>query len=122
MPLILINRDINRLNDGQLISLGNELRRIVAEELSVEDEPDSHLTIDEIEVRVRNMNALDINPSPLGIEILANHYDGRAANLQERTERIVKRIRELDIIPKKLLGTKESFVWILLGHGGFAHF
>lgn len=121
MPLITVSRDPAKVSDDLIRQLGPDLQEIVAQELSVEGLPDSHLSVDDIEVRVRETGPLDLNASPLSIEILANHYVGRASDIQRRTERICKRIRTLGVVPEQLVGTKKAFVWIVLGQAGFAH-
>lgn len=93
------------------------LQGAVADCLTVEEEG-GHLTADEIEVRFREPGPYDVNYSDLQIEVTANWYATRAANLSDRVVWIAEHIEAESDLPSELWGT-DNFVWVVLGEAGF---
>ncbi len=123
MPLIEIYRKLdktelshsgNNIPDANVLLLGELTRELVAKELDVPEEPEGRLSVDEIEVQVRDGHELDINTLPLQIIVHANEYPARRANLDERRKRIAAGLREG--IPQ-LKGN--CFIWIQLHPASF---
>lgn len=123
MPLIEIYRKYdktdfttsgNNISDINIQLLGEVTRELVARELDTPEEPDGHLTVNDIEVQVREGSPLDLGTLPLQIIVHANEFPARRANLDERRKRIATELRER--IPQ-LRGN--CFIWILLHLASF---
>lgn len=119
MPLVTVTATpilgINKREFGELLC------GLTAKCLSCKD---GKLTVEEIEVRFREMGQHDINASDLMIEIFANDYPDRRANIQERTVAIAAGVRgylstQGFLAPSVCGGT--NFVWVLLAPAGFVH-
>lgn len=131
MPMVLLNRDAEVLPDNVTFNMGLALTRAVAEALHVEEDPDAHLTEDDIEVIVRDVrHDLDVGNVTLAITVFANDYPARKANLDERREKIEEAVRAfiaseffvkecLLKFQKELKRDKKAFVWVLLAPGSF---
>ena len=116
MPLVLMNRKENLVNDHLAKHLAEELTHIVSMVLNTPEEEGGELVPDDIEVRVRNSSDLDVNAKPLEIIIWANDFPKRRANLGFRQKAIVEAVKGL--IPSTVTG----FVWILLLPASFGEF
>jgi hypothetical protein len=110
MPLVIVTRGSD-ITDEMIKPLLDQLRQIVAEELTVPG-TDGELNANEIEVRVQETGSLDQNVPHVATTIWANEYPKRLANLDERRRRIAERIR--DLIPDI-----DGNLWILLQPGSF---
>jgi len=121
MPLVIISRKSDVVSDGDVLYLSEILQDAVADVLDIEENPNARLTKDDVEVRVREPGPLDRNASNLAIEIIANDYPERRADLQRAAETIADIVRNNfeDLIEEGKLG-ENSFVWILLAPTGFA--
>ena len=112
MPLIIVNRS-SEVEDHVYIRLKNNLQKIVADALTCEN-PDGNLTGADIELWSRKKDYFDdLGFESLQIIVFANDYPERRINLEERREKIQKRIKAL--LPSHLTG----WVWILLAEGSF---
>jgi len=123
MPLIEIYRkwdktDLarsgNNISDDNVQLLGRLTRELVARELDTPEESDGRLTVNDIEVQIREGSPLDLDTMPLQIIVHANDFPARRANLDERRKRIASELREQ--IPQ-LKGN--CFIWILLHPASF---
>lgn len=125
MPLVLLTWDKTKLSGNRVLDLARALPAVVAGALTIEPPELGQLRAEEIEVRLRMVDIYDINASPLSIEIFANAYPARQANIQERTNLIASAVnRFIDEHHPNMrdrLGKKQSFVWVLLAPAGFAH-
>lgn len=121
MPLVIVTRKKEKVSDKDVERLGPILQSVVAEALTC-DEEDGRLTEKEIEVRFREPSSFDRNVSDLSVEVFANDFPSRRANLQRRTEQISNQLRirgRLD--PTLCTGAYAgNFVWVLLAPAGFA--
>jgi len=128
MPLVLLNRNPELLDDDLTHLLGKMLCEAVAKALSIDDDPDGRLTPSDIEVVVRDVRpGVDINYVTLAIIIFANDFPSRKANLDERREKIEAAIRDyfktgpssLARLGRELSMAKQMFVWIRLAPASF---
>ena len=119
MPLVIVTRDPNTMNDAQALKLGPDLATIVAEALNAPNDEGGALTAKDIEVRFRDIGPLDLNASPLEIEVFANDYPSRKANLEDRVDRICRELRIHPSVPTCAIDDKGGFVWVFLGAAAF---
>ncbi len=119
MPLVEVTRNPKFLDDEQARDFGPRLQRIVALRLTCGD-PGGVLDEKEIEVRFRDPGPLDVNVSDLQVEIFANHFPSREANIDERTAQIAKDLHNHTNLPHVLFRKgNENFVWVFLGRASF---
>lgn len=118
MPLVIVKHTYV-IHGGFINKLAKALPEIVALALSVENNPEAHLSPADIEVWVHRANELDVNAKNLEIVIWANLYPERLANLNEREERIRNFVKKFlaDVIPGGV--SASGFVWVLLANGAF---
>jgi hypothetical protein len=107
------------MTDQECRALGEHLQQVIAQALDAPDDEGGRLTPEEIEVRFQIVSPRTINPSPFALEILANDYPSRKANLDYRVSRIARELRAFPTIPQSVIDDKGGFVWVLLGAGGF---
>jgi hypothetical protein len=119
MPLVVVTRDPKVLGDEQALRLGKLLQDVVADFLNAPADLGGELGPDEIEVRFRDIGPLDINASPLGIEIFAGDFPTRRINLEERVDRICRDLRTHPDVPDSVIDDKGGFVWVFLGQTAF---
>ncbi|MBI2984730.1 MAG: hypothetical protein HYY50_03850 [Candidatus Kerfeldbacteria bacterium] len=113
MPLVVVNRNPERVSDENIRNLVLALTAVAAEQLSSDE---MALGPGDIEIWVQDFGPLDVHTKDLEIIIWAHDFPSRRANLDERTARIAARVKELagaDI---------SGFVWILLQPTGFKPF
>jgi len=113
MPLVMMRRDKDFVDDDLAKHIAEKLPRIVSFALNSLEE---RLVSDDIEVWVSNSSDLDVNVKPLEIIIWATDYPERKENLYYRRKEIVKAVKEL--IPP----TVKGFVWIILQPTSFGVF
>ncbi len=124
MPLVVVTRNPQVISDESLPGLAAVLRNAVAVCLAVEEDGGS-LTDDEIEVRFREPGPHDVNSLDLQIEIQANWFASRAANIDERVVYICEHVEDRwgeaphDV---DLFTGKRAFVWVCLMPAGFRMF
>lgn len=118
MPLVVVQYKPGSITEGKLKDFVSVLPKLVARALHVPENPDAHLTPEDVEVWVRESGKLDRNVEDIvkDIEIViwANEYPERLQNLGERKDRIVQSIRDFFYgrIPT-------GFVWVLLQPAAF---
>ncbi|MDP3763977.1 MAG: hypothetical protein Q8Q92_05100 [bacterium] len=117
MPLILIKRDPDEVDDRLFAEIREKLPAIVAEELTISD-PRGRLTPQEIEIWPFEKGLLDTGEKALQIVVIANEYQGRLDVLDIRGEKIKEALAKL--MPVRLEG--KSWVWILLAPAYFGEF
>lgn len=113
MPLVVLCKNPEVINEEIAKKIAQQLPMIVAEALDVPENPDGRLTKDDIEVWVQDASKLDVNSKDLSIIIWANNYPERMANLDERRAKVAKSVRQMK--PTNATG----FIWILLQPGSF---
>ena len=118
MPLVIVTAKRGLLRNGSRQSLGEHLANVVAGALSCDDEG-GVLSSDDIEVRFQDVSPHTYNAKPFAIEIFANDYPSRRANLADRTARIANNVRNARSVPRSVVKGGGGFVWVLLGTGGF---
>ena len=124
MPLVVVTRNPLVIPDESLPGLADVLRHAVAVCLNVDEEGGS-LTVDEIEVRFREPGPHDVNWLDLQIEVQANWFASRAANVEERAGFICEHVDDLweqAPIDVDLFTGKRAFVWVCLMPAGFRMF
>lgn len=119
MPLVVLTRDPKQVSDEAIRALLPALQRYVAEALNTPNDEAGHLTVGEVEVRVREPGLLDLNASPFGVEVFANHVPARAENIGVRTNQIARELRGNPHVPLDVIDDKGGFVWVILGVAGF---
>ena len=80
--------------DVEFAELTQVLPKIIAEELDIPDQPDGRLVPRDIEVDIQARSKFNSNCVPVLIRIEATWFSERAANRQERSDRIARRILE----------------------------
>ncbi len=115
MPLVVVNRNPEKLNGEQLKILIDSLPESVASTLTCKD-PGGELMVQDIEVWVQDFGPNDINTKDVEIIIWANLYPERLATLDLRRKMLCNSVR--CVLPKEIKG----FVWILLQPGSFGEF
>ena len=116
MPLVVVKHKAGRILPGMLEKLGQAMPEIVASALDVKENPEAHLTAEDVEVWIRESGPYDINVKDLEIVIWANTYPERLANLSDRKEAILQGLLKfLGDFDRNLSG----FVWVLLQPGAF---
>ncbi|MDO8435907.1 MAG: hypothetical protein Q7S82_00780 [bacterium] len=115
MPLVVVNKNPEKIDCGLLERLVDRLPGLVASALTCEH-PDGGLEAQDVEVWVQDFGPNDINTTDVEIIIWANLYPERQANLDDRREKICKGVRL--ILPKMIKG----FVWVILNPGSFGEF
>ena len=119
MPLVFVTTTPGLMTDLECRALGEHLQQVVAQALNAPEDEDGKLTPKEIEVRFQLVSPRTVNPSPFAVEIFANDYPSRKANLDYRVGRIARELRVFPMIPQSVIDGKGGFVWVLLGAGGF---
>jgi hypothetical protein len=114
MPLVLMNRDPEVIDDETARKLAQELPAIVADALDISEyDKDGALTAKDVEVYVQDSTKLDVNTKPLEITIWAGYYPARQKDLDRRRAKIAEAVRAIK--PPDIKG----FVWVLLQPGSF---
>ena len=113
MPLVTIYRDPKDVPDEMAVTLRDFLQRAVSYVLRVK--------LDEVEVRVRDVGPLDINYSPIGVDIDTGggKDDWRVNSRLELAKLVAERVAVSNIIPGKLLNPDKSFVWLRIFASAF---
>lgn len=112
MPKVLIELNGKFFKDEFINDLARGIRPIVAWALSTQF-IDGRLTENDIEVRVDKYGQFDVHNFPLEITVLANDYEQRRENIDERCEKITREVERMGV------GREEFFVWVLLAAGSF---
>lgn len=124
MPLVVVTRNPQVISDKSLPGLAATLRHAVAVCLAV-DEDGGSLTVEEVEVRFREPGPHDVNCLDLQIEVQANWFASRAANIEERATYICEHVQDLwEEAPDDVnfFTGKRAFVWVSLAVAGFRMF
>jgi hypothetical protein len=111
VPLAHIRRTIN-ISDAMMEEILPRLASIIADALNIPDTPGA-LVPDDIEFEVVDSGKFDTKKHDFSMTIFANEYPERAANLDERREKIQADLASL--IPQTL----SYYVWPLLSKGSF---
>ena len=120
MPVVNIIYNPAKGIEKEASKIADVLPAIIAKTLSIPGHPRADLTEEDTEVRIARCSGLDINPPGLAIEIRANEYEGRKANLDERTAEIVELIKESEAWSENLNGN--AYVWVMLMPASFIAF
>ena len=107
MPLVQVRYDARRLFGDNLGQIFHNLPGIIAKHLTVPG-TGGEITEKDISVWMNESNTFDHIQGALEIVVFAGWYEERAANLDQRKERI---LADLD---KLLTSNMDGFVWILL--------
>jgi hypothetical protein len=102
------------MSEQKLTDFVSLLPEIVARALHVKENPDAHLTANDIEVWVQESGRLDVNAKDIQIIIWANEHPERLADLEQRKDFIVQYVR--DSFYSKIL---TGYVWVLLQPAAF---
>lgn len=119
MPLVIVTVQPGLLSPQAEKGLGEFLQETVSRFLDVPDDPEARLTPGDIEVRFQDVSPRTINPSPLSIEIVANTFRKRAADLDERVHKIAGHLRICKWVPQSVIDGKGGFVRCQLAQGVF---
>ncbi len=119
MPLVIIKHDRDSVNSKRLTKIGIALQIIVAEALHVKLPKEGNLTKEDVGVAIEPHGKLDINTAPLQIMVIANFFPARKKNLGERAKIISDRLKETNLVPEQLIGSKKAFVWVFLCPASF---
>lgn len=115
MPLTLVCfSDSVSLWDKNLII--EALPGIIASNLNLPGCASGQLTPEEVEVFVVPQSGLHIIHRDVNVVVLANDFEARKANGQERSDNMREALKKL--LPAGLTG----FVWVLLAPGFYAEF
>jgi len=117
MPLVVVNRNPETVSDELLREILANLPAIVAGRLTCED-PGGELTVEDVEVWVRNSGPIDVNTKDLEIIIWANLFPDRLVNLGYRNSMMCFDLSQSAHIPIRIKG----FIWTLLQNGSFTEF
>ena len=109
MPKVIVTRDPSVMDDDAARLLGADLPRIVAEALGCEEGP---LIPTDVWVTFRDVGPLDVNAPPFAVEVIANEFPARRANLDRRADLIASELREHPAIPAFVIDGKGGFVWV----------
>lgn len=126
MPLVIVTTNPLVITGAMCAKLGPDLQVHIADALNVSDEPDAGLTPSDIEVRFRTPGPLDVGYPDLGLDVFANDYPARRANIQRRTEMIANALRFKctnytgGYLPPCAFDKESNFVWVMLVPAGFA--
>jgi len=115
MPLVVITRNPEKLDDEHLSSLTKVLCNSVCDALICSND-DGFLSPSDIEIRVQNFGPYDVNTKDIEIMIWSNLYPEREKNIKNSRRQIIRAVKK--IIPSGLNG----FVWILLQPSSFGEF
>lgn len=115
MPLVVVNRNPEKLSDRILKKFLEGLPESVASTLTCEN-PDGKLKAQDIEVWVQDFGPYDINKADVEIIIWANQYPERQENLDFRRKMLCNLVRSA--VPRDIKG----WVWILLQPASFGEF
>lgn len=119
MPLVIVTAKPHLLGDEKCKGLGEFLQNVIAEALSAPEDPGGELRPSEIEVRFQEVSPRTVNPSPFAVEVFANDYPSRKANLDARVGKIARELRVSQWISQSVIDGKGGFVWVFLGAAGF---
>lgn len=81
MPLVKIKLAHGSNDEPFVGKLSDHLTQVVAKVLHVEENPDAHLTADQVEVEVTTVGPQDRNYKDIGITIETNDYRERVKRL-----------------------------------------
>ncbi|HRH25195.1 MAG TPA: hypothetical protein PLQ20_02565 [Candidatus Paceibacterota bacterium] len=116
MPLVIItHRPYAWLKDLSF-RIAEILPSIIAQTLSIPDHPHASLSEIDTEVRVAS-SGLAVNAPEIAIQILANDYEERRVNLDERTAEICRLLKKSRVWCSSLNG--HVYVWVMLCPGSF---
>jgi hypothetical protein len=114
LAVITYTPDLGRIDMAH--RLADVIPQFVAEVLTVEENSAAQITVNEVEVWVRESGINDINSPGLGIIVWANYFPERAANLEQRKYELLAKIRTF-------LSSHEyrvqGYVWIMLSPAAF---
>lgn len=122
MPLVVISRNPEVVDDYNLAALTSKITWIVAKALNIPNSP-FVLTKYDIEVWTRDTGVFDQGTKDLEIIIFANFYPERAQNLDARQVVITEEVKK--ILGKQYSAEKKKpkgFVWVLLQPASFGEF
>jgi len=108
MPLVLMNRKEDFVDDDLAKRLAEELTLIVSLALDVPEEEDGRLVPGDIVVWVDSSSGLDVNVKPLEIIIWASDFPARKATLDSRRKEIIEAVKRL--IPSTVTGFVQVFL------------
>lgn len=113
MPLATIWRDPHLVNDKKAVSIRDAVQWAVREALDV--------SLDKIEVRVRDIGPLDLNYMPIGIEIDTGTGKNRSRvkRKNELATDIAARIFRSEVMDPEWIGPDQSYVWIRICESSF---
>ena len=113
MPLATIWRDPKLVDDKKAVSIRGVVLWAVRETLDV--------SLDEVEVRIRNIGPLDINYMPIGIELDTGtgKNRNRVKRKKELATEIVDRIYRAEVLKPEWIGPNKSYVWIRICESAF---
>ena len=113
MPLATIWRDPNLVDDKKAVAIRDVVQFAVQETLGV--------SLDEVEVRVRDIGRLDVNYMPIGIEL--DTGIGKKRNRVKRKKKlateIAERIFRAEVLEPEWVGPDKSYVWIRICESSF---
>lgn len=117
MPLAIITYRPNSTITHLVCGIAEVLPSIIAQTLSIPEHPHASLSEGDTEVRLVASSGLDLNVPEIAIQVFANDYEGRRANLSERTVEICKLLRESKAWFPSMDG--HIYVWVMLCPGSF---
>ena len=92
------------------------LPAIIVDALDVPDHPPARLTVDDIEAIVMPDNALNIIHKDVNVIVLANEFEARVRNGQERSDMMREKLRSM--LPQGMRG----FVYLRLTPAFYSEF
>ena len=116
MPLVIVNKGERWIPEEYFNRLISRLPEIVAGALTCEN-PEGHLTPNDIEVWVRKFDQRDTRSDKLQILVFASLYPEREANLNDRQKAITDPIKEMF----RSLNI-HGWVWVRLAPSSFGEF
>lgn len=124
MPHITVRYDAYHVRANNYLT--KPIAEIVANELTCDDAGGS-ITSDDIEVELQPFGEMDkTNGMTITVQITADEFPSRKANLQERTDKIARAMQDLfrksGVILTPDVSVRRAFVWVLLTPAGFTKF
>ena len=113
MPLATIWRDPKLVDDKKAVAIRDVVQWAVRETLDV--------SLDEVEVRVRDIGRLDINYMPIGIELDTGTGKNRTRvkRKKELATEIAERISRAEVLKPEWIGPDKSYIWIRICESSF---
>ncbi|MES2216353.1 MAG: hypothetical protein V4481_03585 [Patescibacteria group bacterium] len=113
MPLVIIQRDPEYVNDFLVLRLRSILHVVVSAVLSVKP--------DEVEIWVREPGPLDLNYPPVGIMIDTGtgSKNWRVEQKLKLAIQIAEALAKKEVLPVEWLGPKKSYVWMRICESAF---